>query len=238
MSGDPGKRRPGFWRRLWRLAWKSALVFVVGTILVVGAFRFLPVPVSAVMVGERLETGRWPVQVWVPRSEIADVMPLAAIAAEDQKFPEHHGFDLDAIGKAFENNQKGRGRVRGASTISQQVAKNLFLWKGRSWLRKGLEAWFTLWIELLWSKERIVEVYLNIAEFGPGVYGVEAAAQRYFERPASALDSARAARLAAVLPNPKRMSAAKPSAYVLRRQAWIERQMRQLGGEAFLERLD
>lgn len=238
MSAEGGKRRVGWGRRLWRLAWKSALTFVVGTIVLVGAFRFLPVPMSAVMLGERLETGRWPVQVWVPRTAIADVMPLAAIAAEDQKFPEHHGFDLDAIGKAFENNQKGRGRVRGASTISQQVAKNLFLWKGRSWLRKGLEAWFTLWIELLWPKDRIVEVYLNIAEFGPGVYGVEAASQRFFDRNASALDAPRAARLAAVLPNPKRLSAEKPSAYVLRRQAWIERQMRQLGGVGFLERLD
>ncbi|MBK8285828.1 MAG: monofunctional biosynthetic peptidoglycan transglycosylase [Ahniella sp.] len=229
------KRKPGWIRRLWRLGIRLAMAFVVATIVVVLLLRFLPLPVSAVMIGERVETGQWPTQVWVPWSEISGNMPLAAIAAEDQLFPEHHGFDLQAIGKAFESNQRGRGNVKGASTISQQVAKNVFLWKGRSWLRKGLEAWFTMWIELLWSKERILEVYLNVAEFGPGVYGVEAASQRYFERSASQLGPSHSARLAAVLPNPKKLSAAKPSDYVLRRQRWIERQMRQLGGTAYLD---
>ncbi len=235
MAEPVAKRKSGWIRRLWRLGFRMTLVFIVATIVLVLLLRFLPLPVSAVMIGERLETGRWPTQVWVPWSEISGSMPLAAIAAEDQLFPEHHGFDLKAISKAFQSNQRGGGNVKGASTISQQVAKNVFLWKGRSWLRKGLEAWFTLWIELLWSKERILEVYLNVAEFGPGVYGVEAASQRYFDRPAAQLNPSQSARLAAVLPNPKTLSAVKPSNYVLRRQRWIERQMRQLGGTAYLE---
>jgi len=232
------KRKAGILRRLLRWLVRGVVCFVVGSALLVLAFRFLPVPVSAVMVGERIDTGRWPTHVWVSWDKISPNMPLAAMAAEDQLFPEHYGFDLDAIEAAYASNQEGGKRVRGASTISQQVAKNLFLWKGRSWLRKGLEAWFTMWIELLWSKQRILEVYVNIAEFGPGVYGVEAASQRYFDRSAEKLTASHAARLAAVLPNPKKMSAAKPSAYVLKRQAWIERQMRQLGGTTVIEAIE
>jgi monofunctional glycosyltransferase len=156
------------------------------------------------------------------------------VAAEDQKFPSHRGFDVESIGDAWE--QRARGRVRGASTISQQVAKNLFLWSGRSWVRKGFEAWFTVLIESLWSKQRILEVYLNVAEFGPGIYGAEAAAQRHFGKPAAALTRREAALLAAVLPDPRAMRAAVPSAYVARRARWIERQAAQLGGPAYLGR--
>jgi len=160
-------------------------------------------------------------------------LPIALVAAEDQQFPAHHGFDLDAIGRALDHNDDG-GRVRGASTISQQVAKNLFLWQGRSWLRKGMEAWYTLWLETLWPKQRVLEVYANIAQFGDGVYGAEAAAQRYFGVASSALNSAQSARLAAVLPSPQRWHAARPGPYVLARQAWVERQVRQLGGPEYL----
>jgi len=173
---------------------------------------------------------------WRDLDQIAPSLALAVIAAEDQQFVHHHGFDLAAIDAARRNNARG-GRVRGASTISQQVAKNLFLWSGRSWLRKGLEAWYTLWIEALWPKWRILEVYLNVAEFGDGVYGAEAAAQVMFARDALHLTQVHSARLAAVLPNPRRYSATAPSPYVQRRTQWILRQMRQLGGVAYLDEL-
>jgi monofunctional biosynthetic peptidoglycan transglycosylase len=169
-------------------------------------------------------------------NDISREAALAVVAAEDQKFAEHAGFDFEAIEDAID--ERGtRTRVRGASTISQQVAKNLFLWPERSWLRKGIEVWFTLWIELLWPKQRILETYLNVAEFGPGVYGVEAAANAYFHKRAVALDRYEAALLAAVLPNPARLHAARPSSYVLERQSWIVRQMRALGGQSYLARL-
>ncbi|WP_312838640.1 monofunctional biosynthetic peptidoglycan transglycosylase, partial [Pantoea piersonii] len=160
-------------------------------------------------------------------------MGLAVIASEDQKFPEHWGFDVNAIETALGSESE---RMRGASTLSQQTAKNLFLWDGRSWVRKGLEAGLTVGIETVWTKRRILTVYLNIAEFGQGTFGVEAAAQRYFHKPASRLTIAEAALLAAVLPNPIRFRADAPSGYIRQRQQWIMRQMRQLGGEGFLLR--
>ena len=171
---------------------------------------------------------------WVSMDDISPLMGLAVIAAEDQKFPEHWGFDVSAIEKALEHNERNEKRIRGASTLSQQTAKNLFLWDGRSWVRKGLEAGLTLGMETVWSKKRILTVYLNIAEFGDGVFGVEAAAQRYFHKPASRLSLSEVALLAAVLPNPLRFKANAPSGYVRSRQAWIMRQMRQLGGESFM----
>lgn len=165
---------------------------------------------------------------WVEWERIAPAAKLAVIAAEDQRFAEHFGLDLEAIEKAMEHNRRSR-RTRGASTISQQTAKNLFLWPERSWARKGLEVGYTLLIETIWSKRRVLEVYLNIAEFGPGVYGVEAASQAYFRKPAARLTYHEAALLAAVLPNPRRFKVAAPSAYVQRRAAWIRGQMLQLG---------
>lgn len=173
---------------------------------------------------------------WVSMDEISPWMGLAVIAAEDQTFPDHWGFDVAAIEKALSHNERNENRIRGASTLSQQTVKNLFLWEGRSWLRKGLEAGLTVGVETVWSKKRILTVYLNIAEFGEGVFGVEAAAQRYFGKPASRLTQSEAALLAAVLPNPLRFKAAAPSGYVRSRQAWILRQMRQLGGESFMTR--
>lgn len=204
-------------------------------------FAFLPVPFSAVMVDRQLSawlSGDFSYHAhsdWVAMDDIAAVMPLAAIAAEDQKFPQHWGFDFDAIGAALKYNDRHDGRrVRGASTLSQQTVKNLLLWDGRSWLRKGLEAGLTATVELAWSKRRILTVYLNIAEFGPGIFGVEAASQRFFHKPASRLTASEAALLAAVLPNPHRYRVDRPSGYVIQRQQWILRQMRQIGGEAFL----
>lgn len=171
--------------------------------------------------------------VWVDSRSISPAMKLAVIASEDQKFPDHWGFDLDSIDKAWEQKQRG-GRVRGASTISQQVAKNLYLWPGQSWLRKGVEVYFTVLIESLWPKRRILEVYLNSAEFGYGIYGVGAASQKYFGKQASRLSTQEAALLAAVLPNPKRLRVDRPSAYVRARQNWIVRQMWGLGGNSYL----
>jgi len=174
---------------------------------------------------------------WVPWNAISPNAALAVIAAEDQKFPSHRGFDFDAIDSALTAHDHGR-RLRGASTISQQVAKNLFLWSGRSWLRKGLEAYFTVLIEALWPKRRILEVYLNVAELGPGIYGVEAASRRYFDKPAARLTLGEAARLAAVLPRPRSMHADRPSSYVQARSAHIEAAAAQLGGRAYLKRVD
>jgi monofunctional biosynthetic peptidoglycan transglycosylase len=170
---------------------------------------------------------------WVARERIAAPMQLAVIASEDQKFPFHHGFDVDSIQDAMREQEEGI-RSRGASTISQQTAKNLFLWGGHSYLRKGLEAWFTALLELCWPKSRILTVYLNSAQFGPDVFGVEAAAQTYFHRHASALTRAEAAQLAAVLPNPVKLHADRPSAYVSGRREWILGQMRALGDVSYL----
>ena len=166
--------------------------------------------------------------VWVPLSQISRPMQLAVIAGEDQRFPEHFGFDFDAIDAALHHNARSH-RIRGASTISQQTAKNLFLWPSRTYLRKGIEAWFTLLMELLWSKQRILEVYLNIVEFGPGIYGVEAASRHDFHHSARSLNWTEAARLAAVLPNPYLFRANPPSPYVVERSQWIVEQMGQLG---------
>ncbi len=170
---------------------------------------------------------------WTPWDRVATALPIALIAAEDQKFPVHHGFDFDAIQSALTEAEDGE-RLRGASTISQQVAKNLFLWNGRSFVRKGLEAYFTVLIETLWPKRRILEVYLNIAEFGDGTYGAAAASERYFRITPAELDAHRSALLAAVLPNPQRLRVDHPSAYVQRRAEWIQRQANQLGGAAYL----
>ena len=198
------------------------LALVLLTVVQVAALRFVDPPFSAFMVARQLDAwlaGDRDFRVaydWRDRDGISSNLAVAVIASEDQRFAEHHGFDLEAIAKARRSNARG-GKVRGASTISQQTAKNLFLWSGRSWIRKGAEAWYTLLIEALWPKARIVEVYVNIAEFGDGVYGAQAAARTYFGKDASGLAPAEAARLAAVLPSPKRYSAARPGPYVQRR---------------------
>jgi monofunctional biosynthetic peptidoglycan transglycosylase len=222
------------WLRRWTL--RLGIGVVIGTLVLVLPGRWLPPPGSSVMVQRAWEAERWPDYRWVEGAAIADAARLAVLAAEDQRFPDHRGFDLAAIGEAVADFLDG-GRLRGASTLTQQVARNLFLWQGRSLVRKGLEAWFTVWIELLWSKPRILEVYLNIAETGPETFGIEAAAWRYFARSARELTAGQAALIAAVLPNPVRFRADKPSAHVRERRAWILRQMRQLGGEGYLARL-
>jgi monofunctional biosynthetic peptidoglycan transglycosylase len=227
-------------RFVWRWTWRLALAWVLGSVALVLLFRFVPVgysgfmferQVSAWFAGERGFRLR---QRWVPLREVSRELPIALVAAEDQKFPLHHGFDVEAIREAIEDAEEGE-RLRGASTISQQTAKNLFLWNGRSFVRKGLEAYFTVLIELCWPKQRIIEVYLNVAEFGDGIYGAGAASDVYFRKTPGALTAREAALLAAVLPNPRRLRVDKPSAYVQRRAAWIERQARQLGGPGYLD---
>ena len=236
MSTSP--TRSGFrWRR-WLFFWLP-LLFVSMTVLQVLALRWLDPPTSAFMIERRIEAlrgGEHDFRLdyrWRPLGEISRWLPISVVASEDQKFPEHDGFDFAAIEKDMDRNRKGE-RVRGASTISQQVAKNMFLWGGRNYVRKGLEAWYTVLIEHLWSKQRIMEVYVNIAEFGDGIYGADAAAHDLFGTTAARLTPAQCARLAAVLPNPRHWSAAKPNAYVSRHAAWIQRQIGQLGGPGYL----
>jgi monofunctional biosynthetic peptidoglycan transglycosylase len=239
-ASNPPRRRRRRWLRV--LLWLPVL-FVAATTAQVALLRFIDPPASAFMLARQAEAwraGERDFRVaydWRDLEHIAPALPMSVIAAEDQNFARHRGFDLDAIEKAMENNARGR-RVRGASTISQQVAKNLFLWQGRSWVRKGLEAWYTVLIEALWPKRRILEVYVNIAEFGDGIYGAQAAARSYWRKDASRLSPGECARLAAVLPSPRRYNAVRPGPYVQRRAAWIQRQVRQLGGPAYLERLD
>ncbi len=169
---------------------------------------------------------------WVAYDNIAKTLPIAILASEDQKFPDHFGFDFDSLYKAL---TEKRPKTRGASTISQQLAKNLYLWPGRSFLRKGLEAYFTILLELFLPKKRILEIYLNVIEFAPAVYGVGAASRHLFSRSPAQISAYQAALLAAVLPNPKQMSALTPSAYVLSRAQQIQNTVRLLGGPAYLK---
>jgi monofunctional biosynthetic peptidoglycan transglycosylase len=194
--------------------------------------RFVPPPTTMFMLTADLRPVHYQ---WVDWKHIAPSAALAAVAAEDQKFPEHWGFDFEAIDRALNHNEHSR-HLRGASTISQQTAKNVFLWRARSYLRKGLEVWFTVLIEATWSKRRILEVYLNVAQFGPDTYGVEAAARHFFGKSAAQISPHEAALLAAVLPNPVRYRVDRPSPYVIARTADIEEQMHQLGS-AYLREL-
>lgn len=236
-------RQAGLLRRAlrWLLLAMAAAAGIV--VLLVLLLRWVEPPATAFMLearwhafiaGDRAYRQRYH---WVDLEAISPQAAMAVIAAEDQQFPFHAGFDFKSIREAVRHNARSR-RTRGASTISQQVAKNLFLWSGRSYLRKGVEASLTVLIEWLWPKERILEMYLNIAQFGPGTYGVEAAAQRYFRKPARRVRRDEAALLAAVLPNPVRFRVEAPSAYVRSRQAWIVGQMADLGGTAYLEELE
>ena len=245
-------------RRRWRSwLWKLPLAFVAFSVLQVLVLRFVDPPFSMFMAARQLDAviaGDLEFRIahdWRDMDKMSPNLPLALVASEDQNFARHNGFDFAAIEKAQAHNEKmieraeKRGkpvrRLRGASTISQQTAKNLFLWQGSGvtrWVRKGLEVWYTALIEILWPKRRILEVYANIAEFGDGIYGGQAAARSFFRKDASRLSAAEAARLAAVLPSPKRYSAARPGPYVQRRTNAIQRQMRYMGGSAYLCTLD
>ena len=245
-------------RRRWRSwLWKLPLAFVAFSVLQVLVLRFVDPPFSMFMAARQLDAlvaGDFEFRIahdWRDMDKMSPNLPLALVASEDQNFARHNGFDFAAIEKAQAHNEKmieraeKRGkpvrRLRGASTISQQTAKNLFLWQGSGvtrWARKGLEVWYTALIETLWPKRRILEVYANIAEFGDGIYGGQAAARSFFRKDASRLSTAEAARLAAVLPSPKRYNAARPGPYVQRRTNAIQRQMRYMGGSGYLRTLD
>lgn len=235
----PGKRRHRFLVRLGKRVALVLLVWLVTTWTAVFALRFVPPTTSAYMIERQVTAwihGNDDFQLhyrWVPWQRISKQVPLAMVASEDQRFPFHHGFDIHAIRNALQDARHGE-RLRGASTISQQTARNLFLWPGRSWVRKGLEAYFTVLLEVTWPKQRILEVYANIAELGDGVYGVGAASRRYYHRNAARIGRQQAARMAAVLPNPKHYRMAPPSAYVRKRAQWIQKQMRQLGGVSYI----
>jgi monofunctional biosynthetic peptidoglycan transglycosylase len=214
-----------------------ALAFLVlASWLPVLLLRWLDPPVTAFMLEQRVFNGDTYRYQWADWPALGSAAPLAVMAAEDQKFPDHHGFDITSIGDAVADRWEGQ-RLRGASTITQQVAKNLFLWPGKSLLRKAAEAWFTLLIELSWPKQRILEIYLNVAEFGPGVYGIPAASRVYFAKRPLQLTDAEAALLAAVLPNPKQLRVGRPTDYVRERQRWIMEQSERLRQYGWLERL-
>lgn len=219
--------------KLQKLLQWIVLLFFGSTIFFVVLYRFVPVPLTPLMIircaqqvsrGEKIRLKHH----WVPLEEMSKYLPVAVMASEDQRFLQHHGFDVVEIQNAIEERQSGK-RLRGGSTISQQTAKNVFLWPKSSWVRKGFEAYFTVLIELCWSKERIMEVYLNSIEMGDGIYGAEAVAQQHFSRPAKKLSPANCALVAATLPNPLKYSSKNPSRHVLKRQTAIMRQMKHIG---------
>ena len=225
------RRRKADWKRR-ALLWGLALACAPAPLILL--LRFVPPPFTAMMLAQPHKVNFQ----WVPWEQISPDVALAVIAAEDQRFSEHNGFDFASISRAITGDEKRRGTsLRGASTLTQQVAKNLFLWPGRSWVRKGLEAWLTLWIELLWPKQRILEMYLNVAEMGRGVFGIGAASHTYFGVPPRVLGPWQAARLAAVLPDPRRRSVLNPGRYTDERAAWIRDQVRHLGGTRYLQML-
>ena len=233
-STDEKILKRGFGKRLFRVLAYLCLAFSILSLTTVLLLRWFPVPISSFMLYKHFEDLSEKQTLseiryqWVNAEKISPMVKKAVIASEDQRFFEHNGFDFVEIEQAIKNYKKGR-KLRGASTISQQVAKNLFLFPSKTFFRKGLEVWFTLLIEMCWSKERILEVYLNIAELGDHLFGIDSASRHYFGIPAAKLNAHQAALLAATLPNPLRFQAQKPSSYVLKRQRWILRQMRNLG---------
>lgn len=235
------KRRSIFWKIF---KWPGIILFWLWIISIglVVAFRWVNPPVSAFMIQRTLQAGWNNNQAfhleyeWVDWENISDYMKVAAITSEDQRFPEHNGFDLEAIEQAIEEKQDGE-QLRGASTISQQVAKNLYLWPGHSFIRKGIEAYFTVLIELFWTKQRILEIYLNIAEFGDGIYGVQAAGTTFFNTPAGQLSMMQSALMVTALPSPRRYNLANPSPYMIERRNWVLEYMFYLGNTNYLKKL-
>jgi monofunctional glycosyltransferase len=217
------RARPGLPARLWRFFWKASLLLIAASLLWVFAYRWINPPVTWLMLRNAMEGAPIEKQ-WASLDEMTPNLPYAAIAAEDGRFCAHNGFDFDAIQKARKANVKGK-KLRGGSTISQQTAKNVFLWPDRSWLRKGLEAYFTVLIETFWPKRRIMEVYLNVAEWGPGVYGAQAASQYYFDKDADSLSRAQAARLVSILPSPKKWSPTKQGKRLARKSRSVRRSL-------------
>ncbi|MDQ3192625.1 MAG: monofunctional biosynthetic peptidoglycan transglycosylase [Bacteroidota bacterium] len=226
------KKKAGILKKISLYLLKLIIGLFVFSILIVLLFKWVPVPITPLMLIRLTEKTIQGKEVkfnkdWESIDEISLHLPLAVVSSEDQRFLHHWGFDFESMEKAYESNKKGK-KIRGASTISQQTAKNVFLWPGRNYLRKGLEVYFTGLIELLWSKERILEVYLNVIEMGDGIYGAQAASKIYFNKDAMAISAQQAALIAAILPNPRKYSALRPTPYIQGRQNWILRQMRNL----------
>lgn len=223
------------WRRWLKWLAMFAAAGIIASVFVVLPLRwFDPVTTTFMLQDDRPRDAL--LHEWVPWEDIGIAPVLAVVAAEDQNFADHHGLDIDSILGSIEDRKK-RGQLRGASTISQQTTKNLFLWPGRNFLRKGLEAYLTLVVEVCLSKQRILEIYLNVAEFGPGIYGIGAASRHFFNKPSSQLSDSEAALLAAVLPSPSRLRADRPSAYVRERQIWILAQLQRLRRESWIRKL-
>ncbi|MFV0304205.1 MAG: monofunctional biosynthetic peptidoglycan transglycosylase [Moheibacter sp.] len=223
--------------QLFRRIKKIFVVLFITQLIYIVVLKWINPPITSTQFVSWIE-GNGLKRDYISYNEMPKNAKLAAIASEDQLFATHNGFDRKSIEKALKFNEEKKGeKVRGASTISQQVAKNVFLWQGRSWFRKGLEAYFTFMIELIWGKERILEMYLNVSETGIGTFGIEAASQRYFQKPASQLTQNEAARIMVNLPNPKKYKVNPPSAYVSKRANWVERQIRNLEGDAEIKKL-
>lgn len=224
-SGRSPARRPArrgdFWGFVGRLFLIVVAVLVVVPPVSVLVYRIVPPPITILMI-ERLIQGHGLDYQWRSLHDMSPALPAAAVASEDARFCSHHGFDFGAMEKAMRNNERRPNRIKGGSTISQQTAKNVFLWPGRDYVRKAIEAWYTVLIEAIWGKPRIMEMYLNVVEFGPGVYGAEAASQRFFHEPASKLSAAQASRLIAVLPKPLSWDAGDPGRYLVRRTRTID----------------
>jgi monofunctional biosynthetic peptidoglycan transglycosylase len=223
-------------KNFWRIIKRTLLTLFIIQFVYILYIWILPPPVTLTQISSLL-SGHGLHKSWKSFSSISPCMPLAVMAAEDQVFPDHSGFDWKSIEKAMAYNKRKPGRVRGASTISQQVAKNVFLWQGGGWFRKGLEVYFTFMIETLYSKKRILELYVNVAEMGEGIFGAEAAAQKYFGKPAAKLTRAEAAKIAACLPNPKKYTVKPLSNYVSRRSGWVLRQMNNLEGDPDVQQI-
>lgn len=224
-------------RKIWKLFKRIFIILFIAQLVYIVILKWVNPPITVTQFVSLVE-GHGLHRDYISYGEMPKIAKLAAIASEDQLFATHNGFDRKHIEKALEFNEKNDGKkLRGASTISQQVAKNVFLWQGRSWIRKGMEAYFTFMIELIWGKERILEMYLNVSETGIGTFGIEAASQRYFKKPASKLTKNEAARIVVNLPNPKKYRVNPPSGYVSKRANWVERQMRNLDGDKDIQEL-
>lgn len=221
---------------MWKWTKRIFLFLFIAQFIYIIALKWINPPITITQLSSWI-SGDGLKRDYVNYDEVSYNIKLAVISSEDQIFPDHNGFDWKSIEKAMKYNKRKPGRIRGASTISQQVAKNVFLWQGRDWIRKGLEVYFTKMIEWIWGKRRILEMYLNVIEMGKGVYGVEAAAQMYFNKPAKNLSRQQAAMIAACLPNPKKYTVKPPSAYVIVKSAWILRQMNNLEKDPDVQRI-
>ena len=214
-------------QRIGRFIWKTFLILFIAQLVYIIVLKWINPPITLTQLSSLFSSDGLK-RDYVNYDEMSPNIKLGVISSEDQAFPDHDGFDWKSIEKAMKYNKRKPGRIRGASTISQQTAKNVFLWQGRDWIRKGLEMYFTKMIELIWGKRRILEVYLNVIEMGKGIYGAEAAAQAYFKKPAKNLTRQQAAMIAACLPNPKKYTVKPPASYVIVKSAWIVRQMNAL----------